>query len=90
MVVLSKLDIDIMKLDMSLIANDDTNSKRSALEFSLQLAKMMNMRTVAEGVETEQQVNRIRSLGGDYIQGYYYSKPLPKDDFLIFLGELNK
>lgn len=81
MVVLSKIEIDVMKLDMSLIQNDNIGEKRNALEFALQLAQMMQFKTVAEGIETEEQVNRIRSLGADYIQGYYYSKPLPEAEF---------
>jgi EAL domain-containing protein (putative c-di-GMP-specific phosphodiesterase class I) len=70
-----------MKLDMSLIRKDDPNSSRSVLEFSMQLAKILQLKTVAEGVETEEQKNRIASLGGDYIQGFYYSKPLPREQF---------
>jgi EAL domain-containing protein (putative c-di-GMP-specific phosphodiesterase class I)/CheY-like chemotaxis protein len=81
MSALSELDLDIMKLDMSLIRKDNPDSSRSVLEFSMQLAKLLQLQTVAEGVETEEQKNRIASLGGDYIQGYYYSKPLPKEQF---------
>ena len=85
MIVLSKFDLDIMKLDMSLIQNDNPDNKKNALEFALQLAKMMQLKTVAEGIETEEQAKRIQSLGGDYIQGYYYSKPLPKEEFEEYL-----
>lgn len=85
MSALSELSLDVMKLDMSLIRNDNPNSDRSVLKFSLQLAKMMNLQTVAEGVETEEQAKRISSLGGDYIQGYFYSKPLPKQEFELYL-----
>lgn len=85
MTALSELDLDIMKLDMSLIRKDDPTSSKSVLEFSMQLAKMMQLKTVAEGVETEAQVNRISSLGGDYIQGYFYSKPLSKEAFEVYL-----
>ena len=81
MIVLSRMHLDILKLDMSLIKNDKIDAKINALEFAMQLAHMMNLRTVAEGIETEEQVERIRSLGADYIQGYYYSKPVPKDEF---------
>lgn len=91
MSALSELDLDIMKLDMSLIRNDDPNSSKSVLEFSMQLAKMMQLKTVAEGVETEAQVDRISSLGGDYIQGYFYSKPLSKEQFETYMmNEENK
>lgn len=85
MSALSELDLDIMKLDMSLIRNDDPTSDKSVLEFSMQLAQMMQLKTVAEGVETEAQVDRISSLGGDYIQGYFYSKPLSKEQFEDYL-----
>lgn len=85
MSALSDLEPDIMKLDMSIIQNDNPDSDRSILEFSMHLAKMMRLQTVAEGVETEAQVKRITSLGGDYIQGYYYSKPLPRNQFEEYL-----
>lgn len=87
MSALSELSLDIMKLDMSLIRNDNPASDRSVLEFSVQLAKMMKLKTVAEGVETEEQAKRISSLGGDYIQGYFYSKPLPRAEFEQYLAK---
>ncbi len=85
MSALSSLELDIVKLDMSLIQNDNPGSDKNILEFSMHLAKMMRLKTVAEGVETEAQVKRITSLGGDYIQGFYYSKPLPKEKFEEYL-----
>lgn len=85
MTALSSLDLDIMKLDMSLIQNDVPGTDKNVLEFSMQLAKMMKLKTVAEGVETNAQAERIRSLGGDYIQGYLFSKPLPKPQFEEYL-----
>jgi hypothetical protein len=85
MTAISDLELDVMKLDMSLIQNDNPQSDKNILEFSMHLAKMMRLQTVAEGVETEAQVNRITSLGGDYIQGYYYSKPLPRAQFEAYL-----
>lgn len=85
MTALSELDLDIMKLDMSIIRNDNPKSDKNILEFSMQLAKMIGLQTVAEGVETQEQVNRITSLGGDYIQGYFYSKPLAKEQFEQYL-----
>ena len=87
MSALSELELDVMKLDMSIIRNDDPTSDKSVLEFSMQLAKMMKLKTVAEGVETAEQVARITSLGGDFIQGFYYSRPLPKDQFEQYLKD---
>ena len=75
----------MLKLDRSIIENDKPGSEKNILEFSMQLAKMLNLKTVAEGVETKEQMERISELGGDYIQGYYYSKPLPADEFANYL-----
>lgn len=85
MTALSSLDLDVMKLDMSLVQNDIPGTDKNILEFSMQLAKMMKLKTVAEGVETEEQAERIRELGGDYIQGYLFSRPLPKEEFEEFI-----
>ena len=51
----------------------------------IELAKWKGLKTVSEGVETKEQVERLRSLGCDYIQGYYYSKPISKADFEAYL-----
>ena len=72
---------------MSIIQKDNPDSDKSVLGFSMHLAKLLNIKTVAEGVETKKQADRIVSLGGDYIQGYYYSKPLQKEEFERFLTE---
>jgi len=89
MTALSCLDLDIMKLDMSIVQNDIPGTNKNVLEFSIQLAKMMKLKTVAEGVETDAQAQRMRSLGADYIQGYFYSKPLPKEQFEDFIKKEN-
>ena len=88
MIVLSRMHLDILKLDISLILNDNADAKTNALEFAMKLAHMMNLKTVAEGIETEKQVRRIEELGADYIQGYFYSKPIPKADFEDFMTRL--
>ena len=88
MIVLSRMHLDILKLDISLILNDNADAKTNALEFAMKLAHMMNLKTVAEGIETEKQVRRIEELGADYIQGYFYSKPIPKADFEDFMTKL--
>ena len=49
------------------------------------MMKMMNLTSVAEGVETEEQLMRMQKLGCDYIQGYFYSKPIPVDEFEEYL-----
>ncbi|MBP5282185.1 MAG: EAL domain-containing protein, partial [Lachnospiraceae bacterium] len=89
LIALSSMDLDVLKLDRSIIENDRPGSEKNILEFSMQLAKMLNLKTVAEGVETKEQMERISELGGDYIQGYYYSKPLPAEEFADYLIKKN-
>ncbi len=84
---LNELELDVLKLDMSLIQKDKPGTDRNVLNFSMQLAKMLNLESVAEGVETDEQRERIKELGCDYIQGYFYSKPLPISQFEVYLSQ---
>ena len=90
LIALSSMDLDVLKLDKSIIENDNPGSEKNILEFSMRLAKMLHLKTVAEGVETREQMERISELGGDYVQGYYYSKPLPADEFAEYLIRKNQ
>ena len=82
---LNTLRLDVMKLDMSLIRHAAATSDYSILRYALLLADGMRLKTVAEGVETAEQVSALQVLGCDYIQGYYYSKPLPSQEFETYL-----
>ncbi|MBQ0001677.1 MAG: bifunctional diguanylate cyclase/phosphodiesterase [Clostridiales bacterium] len=83
---LSSMPLDIIKLDMSLIERAVPNTGRDVLEFSVDLAKLMKLRIVQEGVETREQAERMKELGCDYIQGYYFSRPLAKAQFEEYLN----
>jgi diguanylate cyclase (GGDEF)-like protein/PAS domain S-box-containing protein len=83
---LKNLPIDILKIDMSFIKNIDTCNKDYAIvESVIDFAHKFKMKTVAEGVEREEQVKILQKLGCDYLQGFYFSKPLPFDKFISFL-----
>jgi len=77
---LRKLPINILKIDRSfvidVVGDKDTTS---VLETIISLAEKLSLETVAEGVETTEQLEILTSLGCHYIQGYYFSKPLPLD-----------
>jgi len=60
-------------------------SDNSVLKFAVMLGKMLGLKVVSEGVETKEQVAYLRSLDCDYIQGYYYSRPLSQVDFEAYL-----
>ena len=51
------------------------------------MIKSLNMDIVAEGVETKEQSQALQEMGCDYLQGYYYSKPIPLDAFISFISE---
>ena len=60
--------------------NKDSN-QRKILEVIIEMAKKMNMTTVAEGIETAGSEQMLKELSCDYGQGYYYSKPIPVAEF---------
>ena len=84
--MLQDYDFDILKIDMSFIRKIGENPKTKSIVHSIiGMAHEIGIKTVAEGVETEEQVSFLRQSGCDYIQGYYYSKPLPEQEFVEFL-----
>ena len=84
--MLQDYDFDILKIDMSFIRKIGENPKTKSIVHSIiGMAHEIGIKTVSEGVETEEQVSFLRQSGCDYIQGYYYSKPLPEEEFVEFL-----
>lgn len=84
--MLQDYDFDILKIDMSFIRKIGENPKTKSIVHSIiGMAHEIGIKTVAEGVETEEQVSFLRQSGCDYIQGYYYSKQLPEEEFVEFL-----
>ena len=76
-----------MKLDRSLVEGLDDPTMRTALADTIAMLKELGKDTLAEGVETREQADALAAMGIDYIQGYYYAKPMPEADFLAFLRE---
>jgi EAL domain-containing protein (putative c-di-GMP-specific phosphodiesterase class I) len=84
------LDFDIIKLDKSILWNADKNKKADIiLKNTVRMIKEMNHNIVMEGVETEEQKKYVTSLGCDYCQGYYFSKPVDKDSFIEYCKNYN-
>lgn len=81
--LLNRLPLDVIKLDMSIIRNLDAHTH--VVDASIRLAHVLGFKTTAEGVETPQQVNKLKAMGCDYIQGYYYSKPLPVAGYINYI-----
>jgi predicted signal transduction protein with EAL and GGDEF domain len=75
---LARLPVDTLKIDRSFVQDMDTIASREAIVRSvISMAKELRLSITAEGVETEAQFNMLRELGCTFIQGYYYSRPLP-------------
>jgi len=89
--MLSDMPVDVLKMDMKFIRNIETSeTDRRLLSLILDIAKYLNVTAVAEGVETEGQLNILREGNCDLVQGYYFSRPLPPEEFeLLIQRELN-
>lgn len=84
--MISTLPIDALKLDMQFIRNAFKGNKDTRLlELVIDLADSLGIPTIAEGVETMEQMHTLKTIGCDIVQGYYFSKPLPADTFAAFL-----
>lgn len=85
---LKDLNIDVLKIDKSFIDHIGHDEESAMfVESILILAKQLNIKTVAEGVETQDQLQILKDRECDIIQGYYYSKPLSEEDALEFFRE---
>lgn len=81
-----KTPIDVIKIDKSFIDEIVTDAKtRSIVKFLIELCKTNSLESIAEGVNDVKQVEILKKLKCDTIQGYYYSKPLCRNDFEKFL-----
>lgn len=89
--MLNQMPIDVLKLDMQFVQSETAKPiKQSILRFVMDIARSMELDTVAEGVETPEQLERLKEIGCNYAQGYYFSKPIPYRDFEALLKTRHK
>lgn len=80
--MLSQMKLDILKLDMRFVQNETAKATdQSILSDIISMAHRMKLSVVAEGVENLEQINRLREMGCDYVQGYYIARPIPATEF---------
>ncbi len=84
---IASLPLYLVKLDKSFTDIEGNPRVLIVLENTIQMIKAMNMEIVVEGVETENLVKQFSDLQCEYIQGYYYSRPVPQDEFVKFIEE---
>jgi diguanylate cyclase (GGDEF)-like protein len=77
---------DVIKIDKSFIDQIETRpTVRAVVTSTIDMCHKIGLKTVAEGVETRQQLDLLKEFNCDYIQGYYYSKPMSEESFLEYL-----
>ncbi|MCR4903567.1 MAG: EAL domain-containing protein [Butyrivibrio sp.] len=86
----STLPLSIIKIDKSLTDCVLTENGQAIVSTTIKMMKEIGKEIVAEGVEDEDTLELLKEMGTDYIQGYIFSKPLPKNDFIRFLKINNK
>lgn len=81
LMMLKSVPIDILKLDKSFVDDFDDAKGEKIITSVIQLAQSLHIEVTAEGVETEEQYKFLKSLGCDMVQGYYFARPMPEEDF---------
>ena len=90
--MLNQMQLDVLKLDMKFIQSETAKPvEQGILRFIVDLARWLNLSVVAEGVETREQLERLREIGCDYVQGYFFAKPMPAQEFeRLLTGQTQK
>ena len=89
--MITDLPLDALKLDMQFVRSAFRGRKDTRhIEAVIGLAKALSLPVIAEGVETAEQMFTLKAMGCDIVQGYYFSKPLPADEFEAYVRKLDR
>ena len=84
--ILLETPFDVIKLDKKFMENMMVSGKgRLILEQVVSMANKLELGLLAEGVETKEQIDLLHNIGCDQVQGYYYAKPMPAEEFFALL-----
>ena len=84
--MITSIPIDVLKMDMEFIRNMNKDEKSLKLvELVIDISDFLNVPVIAEGVEEKAQVDILREMGCEIIQGYYFSRPVPSGEFEAFI-----
>ena len=84
---LHEMSVDELKIDISFVRRIHEPAGLSMVQAIIHLSRALGLKTIAEGVEDEATATLLTSLGTDYLQGYYFAKPMPRDDFDMWLAD---
>ena len=80
--MLSEMPLDVLKMDMKFVRNiEKSETDYQLVKLILGMAKFLKVKVVAEGVENFAQLSLLKEAGCDLVQGYYFSRPLPAEEF---------
>ena len=80
--MLSEMPIDVLKMDMKFVQSiEDSDANLRLVKAIQDIAKYLNLQIVAEGAETQRQIELLKDIGCDLVQGFYFSKPSPAEEF---------
>ena len=90
--IISEIPADVLKLDQKFMRVDKDGKIQNQDEYKIvakivEMAKSLGKETICEGVETEQQISFLRSVDVNYVQGFYYSRPLAEEDFTRYMED---
>lgn len=80
--MLKDIDVDVLKVDMNFLSGGMAAEKgKIILSSVIQMAGRLGIPVIVEGVETQEQRDFLSTVGCDYVQGYYYAKPMPQEEY---------
>lgn len=85
----NRLPLKLIKIDKSMLDEVSSANGRTILEHTVRMMQSIDKQLVAEGAETLDDVEILKSMNCDYIQGFYFSRPLPADEFIRYIEENN-
>ena len=89
--LLKDLKADVLKIDMRFIQKSENDSRSNViLQSVIDMAKRLDMEVISEGIETEDQLDNLHSLGCEVFQGFYFSKPIPVAAFEKYVEDIKK
>lgn len=88
--MLQNMPIDIIKIDKIFVDKANLNTNNNIINYIVSIAKHLKIKTIVEGIETKEQVEFMKKINADIIQGYYYSKPISKEEFEVYFKRKNK
>lgn len=79
--MLKDVEVDVLKLDKAFFENENQERGNQVISKFIELSKSLHMKVVSEGVETQEQVDFLTEVGCDMVQGYYFARPMPANEF---------